>query len=323
MSIINVKCPLCGYIFKTENTTNTVCLKCNKEFLTSKGAKFYNSLINIEREKSIIAKGEAFLKVDSLLDKIDYYLENEQFSLAEELALEALKYTKEDFRVYASLVYAKTNNFKKIEDVSHIPYLKKAIELGTDEEKARLKAQYSNFYKKQKMTSEELENYNLKEAEHLYGNLERLLKNGILNHYKREKCYTPFLISSIFFGFSFLVLITLSIIFSNILLTVTAGGALIAFMAFFFSCVSIKEKVDAFNFALDVFDNYKKFNIPSAHSINILKEFINFALGYLNNNSTISLLPTLSNLLQLIKTHPSKELESFLNNNKLSKKFDK
>ena len=112
MNKINVKCPYCGELFTTENINECVCAKCNQTFSTDKGAKFYKSFINSERKKAVQAKGEAYLKVDKLLDEVNFYLDKEDFLKAEELAMEALNYTEIDFRVYMAIVYAKTQNFE-------------------------------------------------------------------------------------------------------------------------------------------------------------------------------------------------------------------
>jgi hypothetical protein len=199
MSKINVKCPHCGHLFTTENISESVCEKCNNSFPTDKGAKFYNSVIQVERKKIVEAKGETYLKVDRLLDEINYYLDNEDFSKAQELTLEALSLTEVDFRVYMAMVYAKTENFQKLDDTSHTPYLKKAINIATDEQKATLKSEYQEYYQKQKMSSEEFEEYKSQEQEHLKSSLESILKDGIPRHYAREKSVKVYKILTIIF----------------------------------------------------------------------------------------------------------------------------
>lgn len=321
MNKINVKCPHCGHLFTTENTADSVCEKCAKTFPTDKGAKFYNSVIQVERKKAVEAKGEAYLKVDRLLDEINYYLDNEDYSKAEELTLEALKYTEVDFRVYMAMVYAKTENFQKFDDVSHIPYLKKAIAIASEEQKDSLKLEYQNFYQKQRMTDEEIEDYKTQEAEHLKNSLEKILKDGIPRHYAREKNVKVYGILTLIFTAISIALLTLSLIIENsIIFSITAIFA-IGFLVCLLSFISNKEKVNSYNVALDLYDNYPKFNLSLNANIKILKQFINYAVSYINNSSELSLSPLLTSVLEYLYNEDKENTEKFIQKTKNANKY--
>ena len=77
MSLIDVKCPFCGEVFKAElESENTLCNKCSQTFPTEKGSKYFKSINKIQAEKTKVAMGETYAKVDALLDKGDFYLNN-------------------------------------------------------------------------------------------------------------------------------------------------------------------------------------------------------------------------------------------------------
>ncbi len=321
MNKINVKCPHCGHLFTTENNENSVCEKCAKPFPTDKGAKFYNSVIQVERKKAVEAKGEAYLQVDRLLDEINYYLDNEDYLKAEELSLKALSLTEVDFRVYMAMIYAKTENFQNLEDKSHTPYLKKAISIATDEQKASLKAEYQDYYQKQSMTKEEFEDYKIQESEHLKNTLEKVLKDGIPRHYAREKSVKFYGVLTIIFSVLSIALITLSLILENSIVFMITSVLAIAMLFCLLSYTTNKEKVNSYNVALDLYDNYSKFNLKIDANIKILKQFINYGVSYLNNSSELSLIPLLSSVLELLYNVDKETTEKFIMNTKNAKKY--
>lgn len=321
MNKINVKCPYCGELFTTENINESLCTKCNKTFLTDKGAKFYKSFIGVERQKAREAKGESYLKVDKLLEEINFYLDKEDFLKAEELALTALTYTEIDFRVFMAVVYAKTKNFQDFKDTEHIPYLKKAIAVATEEQKARLKSEYKNYYQKQKMTDEEFLDYKTQESNYLYESLENVLKDGIPRNYEKARSSKINGILSIIFAFLSIITLVISIVFESSTLFLIDAVLGIFLIVFFFAYTSTKDKVNCFNLALDLFDNYKSFKLNIDSDIKILKQYIDFGIGYLNNSSTLSLSPILSNIFEMLLLEDSNGVNEFIKNHKHAKKY--
>lgn len=321
MNKINVKCPHCGHLFTTENTANSICEKCGKTFLTDRGAKFYNSAIQVERKKAVEAKGEAYLKVDRLLDEINYYLDNEDYAKAEELTLEALKYTEVDFRVYMAMVYAKTENFQKLDDKSHLPYLKKAITIASDEQKESLKAEYQDYYQKQNMSTEEFEDYKTQETEHLKQSLESVLKDGIPRHYAREKAVKVFKVLTILSAVISVALLVFSLILENSILFYATSIVAVGFLVCLLSFISNRDKVNSYNVALDLYDSYSKFNLSLDANVKILKQFINYAVSYINNSSELSLSPLLSSVLELLYNEDKETTEKFILKTKNANKY--
>ncbi len=321
MNKINVKCPYCGELFTTENLNETLCKKCNQSFSTDKGAKFYKSFINSERTKAIQAKGEAYLKVDKLLEEVNFYLDKEDFLKAEEVAMEALKYTEVDFRVYMAIVYAKTHNFENFEDKEHVPYLQKAIAVATEEQKISLKSEYQNFYQKQKMSKEEFEDYNNQKADYLFESLENILKDGIPRHYEREKSVKVNKILSIVFACATVIALVLAVTLNNSILFLLSSVLGIILVALLYSYASNKEKVNSYNLALDLFDSYKSFNLTTDKDIKILKQYIDYGIAYLNNASELSLAPILTNILQMLIEENNPKIEEFISSHKHAKKY--
>ncbi len=321
MSRINVKCPSCGELFTTEYSSETTCKKCGEKFSVDKGAKFYNSFISVERKKASEAKGEAYLKVDALLDEVDYYLDNKDYKKAELVCNEILTYTEVDFRVYFSMVLSKTENFTKLDDTSHIPYLKKAIKFASEEEKNDLRAKYKAFYEKQQMSEEELEEYNKQHLEYSITSLEKVLKDGIPYHYQREKSVKVFGILSIISLILTVVSTIISIIFDNVIIYAVTGTLSILFLALFLSFISNKEKIKIYNLALDIFDNFNSFNLSNELNLTVLKELTEFGVSYLNNSSDLYLSEKLREIITLIKKEENECITKFFSENKYAKKF--
>ncbi len=323
MNTVNVKCPNCGELFTTENTTRAHCEKCGEDFLTDKGAKFYKSFVGIERKKVAIAKGEAFLKVDSLLDEANYYLDLEEYEKADEICREILTYTEVDFRVYLAMVLAKTKNFTNLDDVSHIPYLKKAIDVANDEQKTLLRARYKDFYQKQSMSPDELQDYKEQEANHSLTVLEKLLKDGIPHHFKRESSKGIYKILSIVLTPLTIAVIVLSLIFNNVVLYGFTVAFSIAFLTFLFLFITSNEKTSSFNLALDIFDNFTNFNLPFNDKRELVKELTEFATAYLNGSSDLYLTTKVGGIVNKLEGLNNLKVEKFLSQNKYAKKFAK
>lgn len=318
MDLINVKCPHCGEVFQTEyNATTTTCVKCNRDFETQKGSKFYKSFSNVEKQKSAFIKGENYLKVDTLLNEAEYYLKNEDFSKAEEILLSANALNDNDFRVHLNLVYVKTKNFQDISDETHIPHLKKAITLASDEEKANLKKVYSNYYKKSKLTKEEMDDYMAQENAHHYSSLEKLLKDGIPTHFNREKQCKTSKVVTILSGCLAIVFLTLTFALQIGILSIFGGVSLVAFIGVLFKHVSNSTKVKIYNMALDIFDAYNSFNVNVKNSVEILKTFKDFALDYLNNESDYVLNISFNKVIKLLLEEENDIITEFFKNHKI------
>ena len=323
MNKINVKCPFCGAVFTVDYKLDCVCASCKKTFETDKGAKFYKSFISVEREKARTAKGEAFLKVDALYDQILYFLENEEYLKAEELAFEALKLTEVDFRLFLALVYIKTKKFTDLEDKSHIPYLKKAIALASEEQKVQLKKEYSSYYKKQKMTAQEIEDYKILENEHSYKTLEGILKDGIPRHYKTQKDYKiSGVLSLVFIGLA-VILLAFSIILNLSIVTLIASLFVILFLVSIVYYVNSKEKSNAFNAVLDLYDAFPTFGLSIDNSNKIITVLNDFAVDYLNNSSDYLLVSNLKLVISHLKAEQNDIINNFLQTNEYVKKYTK
>ena len=322
MSLINVKCPECGYIFEAESENEkTACVKCNSEFSTERGSKFYKSFKKVEVDKLLVSKGETYLKVDSLLNKVEFYLDNEDFDNAKKLALEALELTPTNYRVYISLVYAYTENFKKLDDEEHVPYLKKAITLASDEQKKLIKSAYADYYNRRKMTKEEIDDYNTQEEAHLLKSLEKLLKDGLGKHFLKEKGLKPLFKILIILGVIPLLLTTPAIIFNNAILTISLFVSFIAVLIVFFKYYNDYSIVKTYNTALDLFDAYPTLNLEKEKSVKILNLFIQFAVNYLNGATDINLKQGLDEIIILMIENATDSTKKYFSSHKELKKY--
>jgi hypothetical protein len=222
-----------------------------------------------------------------------------------------------------AMVYAKTENFQNLEDTSHTPYLKKAISIASDEQKATLKLEYQEYYQKQRMTSEEFEEYKSQEQEHLKSSLESILKDGIPRHYAREKSVKIYGILTIIFAVLSAVALTVSIITENSIIFIATSVLAVAFLFCILSYTSNKERVASYNVALDLFDSYETFNLSVDANIKILKQYINYGVSYLNNSSELSLTPLLSSVIEMLYEEDEINAQKFIENTKNAKKYIK
>ena len=73
--------------------------------------------------------------------------------------------------------------------------------------------------------------------------------------------------------------------------------------------------------ALDLYDSYSKFNLSLDANVKILKQFINYAVSYINNSSELSLSPLLSSVLKLLYNEDKETTEKFITNTKNANKY--
>ena len=322
MSLIDVKCPLCGEVFKAElDSENTLCGKCGQTFPTKKGSKYYKSINKIQAEKNKIAMGEIYAKVDSLLDKGDYYINHEDFENAYDTYMQALDLTTVDCRVYLGLVYATTKNFTDLEDQAHVVYLKKAIECASQQEQARIRRIYSTYYKKRKIPKEEREDYLKQENQSKLRRIEKLLKDGIPTHFRREKTVKVALVF-----IPILAVITVGLIIASLLLkhsglSFASMAVLAGTLLCFYYYYTTKTKIKIYNFALDFYDAFESFDIELESLNKILKAYEIFAVSYINNDTETSLKRNISDLCYLISKTNSQTTKEFILNNKFITKL--
>ena len=314
MNLIDVKCPLCGEEFKTElNSETTACTKCGQSFPTQKGSKYYKSISKIQAEKTKIAKGETYAKVDTLLDKGDFYLHAEDFENAYSCYMQALDLTTVDYRVYLGLVYATTKNFNDLEDQSHVVFLKKAIENANQQEQARIRKIYSTYYKKRKIPKEERDDYMAQENQSRLNRIESLLKDGIPKHFKREKTAKISLVFTPILAVITILLTVLSLYLKHSALSFVAMTFLAGTLLCFYYYYTTKTKIKIYNFALDLFDAFNDFDIELETLNKILKAYEIFAIAYINDESETTLKRKIADLSYLLTKTKSQKVIEFIN----------
>ena len=322
MDIIKITCVHCGHTYE-ENLINkeSHCPNCYKTFRTAQGSKYYKSLQKIKKEDNKKAIGEAYKEVDLLIDKAEYYLDNEEFDNAVATLEEALKITTRDRRIYLLFVYAKTKNFTDLEDKSHYDYLKRVIELSNDNEKAELRKIYTAYYKKSTMTKEELGEYNDQLAEIKKERVETLLKDGIPKHFENEKTLK---IVKILLPISLVLLISALVVYLIVDLMwvfyITAGLS-VPFLFLFLQIINLQPKVNLYNTILDFYDNYPQFAFTTEQMLQVNKVLEKFSISFLNNESTMHLTPYIEELVTLIITFDNDKINEFILNYKCLKKY--
>ncbi len=285
-----MKCPECFIEFDGETTNEYInCPSCGKKINVNQAVKYYNSLKRIEDDDRKIAEGEKYQKLNALLDECQWLIDNEDFDSALNTTDIALELSNTDGRVYLMRVYAKTKNFTDFEETSHFSDLKKAIEYSSIFEQENVKKIYAPYHKKRNVPKEELEEYVNQEADSKLKRVEKLLKDGIPKHFTREKSIKTLIPITIVCASVFLILLVLSLVFSNVYLSLSTAVAFTVSFILFANLNSNVKKVKLFNSVLDVFDNIKNFNLHYNDKLNLAKSLEKFAISFINGDSITSI----------------------------------
>lgn len=290
MDKINISCIFCGetYLEDLENK-ETVCPKCKKTFETSKGSKYYKGLQKATKQDNKKIINEIYNQIDLLLDKAQYYLDNEKYDMCEETLNKLLQLNDSDRRIYLLFVYLKTKNFTDLKDKSHYPYLERLIELSNSEEKKEVKKLYSVYYKKSNLTEDELQIYNENLSVRKKANLEKALKDGIPTHYENSRKVKVFTVLSV---------LTLAIFITLLILHFTLKIEFLFYVASLFSglflgCIltifNLKPKIKLYDAVLDFYDNFDTFDFSANEKLTVIKHLSTIAETFLNNGSNYSL----------------------------------
>ena len=322
MENVNVKCPLCGQQFTTKKGLETAnCPSCNKQFLTVQGIKYLKSIEKLKSEDKKVALGEMYQKVDGLIDKIEFYLDEEDYDAAQTLIDEALAITTTDFRIYLNAVILKTKNFTNLKDTTHIPYLKKALDFATTIQKEQIKKLYEPYYKKCHVDDSEIEEYSRQEADSIKQRVEAILKDGIPKHFMREKRHKftkiALPVSAIITG----VLLILSLILNNLIVDFICIGVFAIAFIILTMHLSVSTITKQFNAVLDFYDNYLTFDLKEQAQVKVLKRLEYVAVSYINNEGYTSLGVTIEKLVEECLKTENEKLIKYIENDKVLKTF--
>ncbi len=318
MENVNLKCPLCGNEFTTKKEEKTVtCPSCNKQFLAVQGIKYLKSFERLESQEKKVALGEMYNKVDVLISKIEFYLDNEEYENAQKEIDEALKITTTDFRIYLNAVVLKTKNFTDLKDVSHLPFLKKALDFATTAQKEEIKQLYEPYYKKCHVDEEEIEEYSRQEAESIKERVEKFLKDGIPKHFTREKRYKFSKIALPVASVIMVALFITSFFINNLVLDLVCALAFFVTFAFLMLLLSNSTITHQFNAVLDFYDNYPKFNLKEQAQVKVLKRLEFVAVSYINNEGPTAFSLTIEKLVEECLKNSTEELITYLKNDKV------
>ncbi len=324
MDKINISCIFCGETF-LENLTKkeSICPKCKRAFDTSKGSKYYKSLLKVQKQENKKIINEIYNQIDLLLDKAQYYLDNEKYEMCEETLNKLLNLNDSDRRIYLLFVYLKTKNFTDLKDKSHYPYLERLIELSNEEEKKQLRKIYSTYYKKSNLTDEELDEYNFHLANNKKQNLESALKDGIPLHYENARKYRVFKVLSIIFTIIFTTLIICHFSFKIDVLLYVAS----AFSALLLGCIlmviNLKPRLKIYDALLDFYDEFDNFNLKTTEKLQTIKHLSTISQAFLNNGSNYSINALIYLFVNDLVTYDNDKVLEFLLKYKVFTKYIK
>lgn len=281
-----MKCPECGFEFSADpSLINTECPSCKKQLNIDKAIKYLSSLNRIKLEEIKVAEGEAYAKLNAVLDEAEWLIKNGEFESALEVTDNALKISNTESRIYLLRVLAKTENFENLKDESHYSDLKKAIELSPYFEKERIKKLYAPYYRKKRIPDEERQEYENQEAEARLKTTEEILKDGIPKHFAREKFikWAKFLVVAL--AVLSVSITVLSVILSNVILSAIGGTLFVLFIGFLAKYFNDSKKAKLFNAGLDIFDAFSNFNLTSEFKLKTVKDLEEFAISALEGQN--------------------------------------
>ncbi len=313
MDKINISCIFCGETYKEDlSNKETVCPKCKQSFETTKGSKYYKGLQKAQKQDNKKIITETFNQIDLLLDKAQYYLDNEKYEQCENTLNKLLELNDKDRRIYLLFLYSKTKNLTDLKDKTHYPYLEKLIELSNPEEKKQIKKTYSVYYKKSKLTDEELELYNDNLSSKKKSNLEKSLKDGIPTHYENARKIKVYSVLSIFNAVVFVALVVLYLALSIDVLLYVASGVSALLLGCILMSINLKPKISLYDAVLDFYDNFDSFNLKPNQKLLVIKKLSTICEIFLNNGSNYSLKTNAYLLISELITFDNEKVNEFI-----------
>lgn len=320
MANFKMKCPECSFEFEGDSQIEkVVCKGCNKEISTLKAIRYYESLQKIATDKIIVAQGEAYQKVDQLLEECKWFLQNQEYDNALMVTEEALSFSNSDGRIYMMRVYAKTKNFTDYEDESHYSDFKKAIELSSALEKENIKKIYAPYHRKRIIPKEELEEYEIQEADSKLKKVEHLLKDQIPKHFTREKSLKGLLISFIITSILFIASLIVSVAINDFYLSLISAVIFIASFTIISIYLTTVKKTKTFNTVLDLFDSVNLLSLSSKNKLELSRLLEKFAISTANGESPAHGDIILFEIVELLASE--KTSKEYVLKDKLLKKF--
>lgn len=267
----NAKCPLCGAeLYVGYNKGTGLCTNCKKEFDIAKAIKLMQTINEKEVEEPIVATGEAYLEVDRILTRVEFYLERKEYDKAKSELESALKITNTDYRVYFGFVRVETKNLTDYRNVTHKPYLEKALSCADIDEKTTIMRLYKDFYQLSKCSDEDIEIYNGEKNVAVKQKLEKRLKQSIPSYMKTESGLKSKLVFGIVSAAVGVAAFVSGFLFSIDLVMLLGAVGLVLTYVFLRGYFVNKRTVAIFNAFLDFYDVVDNFNFSIAKKAEIL-----------------------------------------------------
>ena len=322
MDKINISCIFCGETYLEDlSNKETTCPNCKESFETTKGSKYYKGLQKAQKQDNKTIINEKYNQIDLLLDKAQYYLDNEKYDMCENTLNKLLELNDKDRRIYLLFLYAKTKNLTDLKDKTHYPYLEKLIELSNSEEKKQVKKIYSVYYKKSKLTDEELELYNDNLSSKKKNSLEKALKDGIPTHYENARKVKVYSVFAVLNSVAFITLAILYFTLSVEVLSYIASAVSALLLGCVMIVINLKPKIALYDAVLDLYDNFETFKLSPNQKLLTIKRMSAICEIFLNNGSNYSLKTNAYFLVNDLLSFDNKKVYNFISNYKALSKF--
>ena len=324
MATFKMKCPECSHEFSGESTIQSIkCPSCEKEISVNKAIKYFQSLNKINTEKKMVAVGELYAKVDSLVEQCRWHVDNGDYETALALSNEALSLTTVDSRVYMVRVYIKTKNFTDYNDTTHYQDLKKALDLSPVFEKEKIREIYSPYYKKANIPKDELREYENQEATSKLKRVENQLKDSIPSHYKRKNSMKPTFILMVSLAVISLALMILAFTLSISILSFASAGVIIATAFILIRFSDNRKNIYYFDAVLDFYDSLEGFELEPSYRLKTATCLEKLAVSQINKESTMKIDSLIIELLTITLESENQKAVNFIENHKVFKKYIK
>lgn len=317
-----MKCPECSHEFSGDSTISYInCPACNKEISVNQAIKYYNTLNKRETEKKKVAIGEAYAKVQALVNECEWYVKNGDYETALALTEEALKLSNTEGKIYLMRVYIKTKNFTDYDDKTHYSDLKKAIELSPIFEQEQIRELYAPYYRKTTISKEELDDYENQEADSRLERVEELLKDSIPKHFRRENFVKAFFPITIPLTLILIALLVLSLIYTNMILSLCSAGLFVVEIALVLNYIEYRKKASIFNAVLDFYDNLASFELTPKYKLKTAVALEKIAISEINKEASYKADVLIEDLLSIIISGKEQKALKFIIENKTFSKY--
>lgn len=286
---INAKCPFCGAeLYVGYDKGSGLCTACKSEFDNAQALKLYSAIHSEENseEKNKTLSGEEYLEIDRILNRVEFYLEHNDYEKARADLEKALAINSQDFRIHFGFVRVETKNLTDYKNTTHEKYLNDAIACASADDKAVILRLYKDFYHLSKLSDEEILQYKKEENVAIKAKLEEKFKALIPVYMKKERTQKTNGIIGIILLVLSAVALTLGFVLTIDLLFL--GGAVALIVGYFLlrNFLVGKRVNKMFNALLDFYDQFDTFEFDELTKREVLDRMKICRKAFNENNNT-------------------------------------